>query len=62
MTMTGNASVSMVLCAYCKDNRAAADMVGTGRINNLRTPAIPDIVVHVKVIGRLRRSDEIGEL
>jgi hypothetical protein len=32
------------------------------RINNVRTPAISDIVVHVKVIGVLRRSLEIGKL
>jgi hypothetical protein len=37
-------------------------MVGTYTNDNLRTPAIPDIVVHVKVIGRLRRSLEIGKL
>lgn len=51
-----------MLALVLQEDRAGADLVGTDRNNDLLTPAITDIVVHVKVIGRLRRSLEIGEL
>jgi hypothetical protein len=53
---------ALVRIVLQEDRAGGADMVETDTNNNVRTPAIPDIVVHVKVIGRLRRSLEIGEL